>query len=287
MRAGYSQRALIAACLGMLVTIAADARRENHTRDSVQVHIPLPDLTLHADLYPVPGNATAPALLLLHGWHWPDGQPATTMAPFARRFRAAGFHVLVPTLRGWSPSGGRDDCGGRQVDDMLLALDWLRSRPGIDADRVYLAGHSQGGQIALLMTARHAPVRATAAFAPVTHPASWGRQTSVDGIRDYLLDECGGRYGWQRRDVVAAAAAIRSPVLLVHGDSDTRVPASQSQRLYVRLEALDRPAELRLIAGSGHAIDDILRPEVALEFFARHGNPSPAPIANTPPVIRN
>ena len=170
---------------------------------------------------------------------------------------------------------------------MLLALDWLRSRPGIDADRVYLAGHSQGGQIALLMTARHAPVRATAAFAPVTHPASWGRQTSVDGIRDYLLDECGGRYGWQRRDVVAAAAAIRSPVLLVHGDSDTRVPASQSQRLYVRLEALDRPAELRLIAGSGHAIDDILRPELALEFFARHGNPSPAPIANTPPVIRN
>ncbi len=287
MRAGYSQHALIAVCLGMLVSIAADAQRKNHTLDPVQVDIPLPDLTLHADLYPAPGNPAGPAILLVHGWHWPDERPSTTMAPFAQRFRAAGFNVLVPTLRGWPPSGGLDDCAGRQVDDMLQALDWLRSRPGIDADRVYLAGHSQGGQIALLMTARSAPVRATAAFAPVTHPASWGRQTSVDGIRDYLLDECGGQRGWQRRDVVAAAATIRSPVLLVHGDRDTRVPASQSQRLHARLEELGRPTELRLIAGGGHAIDDILRPGLALAFFAQYGHPQPTTNANKLPNLRD
>ncbi len=248
--------------------------------------IPLPDLNLHGDLYPAADSGSAPAVLLLHGWHWPGEHPAATMEPFARPLHAAGFHVLVPTLRGWPPSGGRDDCAGRQVDDMLLALDWLRSRPGVDADRVYLVGHSQGGQIALLMAARNAPVRATAAFAPVTHPASWGRQTSVDGIRDYLHDECGGRSGWQRRDVVAAAAAIRSPVLLVHGDADTRVPPSQSQRLQARLAGLGRPIELRLVAGSGHAIDDILRPELALEFFARHGGPLPITTVDAAPDPR-
>lgn len=287
MRASLPRRALIAFCVGTLVMVAVDAQPGRANRGVSQVQIPLPDLVLHGDLYTSADSDAAPAVLLLHGWHWPGEHPATTMEPFARPLHAAGFHVLVPTLRGWPPSGGHDDCAGRQVDDMLLALDWLRSRPGVDADRVYLVGHSQGGQIALLMAARNAPVRATAAFAPVTHPVSWGRQTSVDGIRDYLHNECGGRRGWQRRDAVAAAAAIRSPVLLVHGDADTRVPPSQSQRLHARLTALGRPVELKLMAGSGHAIDDILRPGLALEFFARHGRPSANTTVDAPPAPRS
>ena len=272
MRAWWSLGVLAAACLGGLVGLGSHAGDRGRGAVADSVRIPLADLTLHADLYRAGGTTPAPAILLLHGWHWPHDYPAATLAPFADRLRTAGFHVLVPTLRGWRPSGGRDDCAGRQVDDMLAALDWLRARPEVAADRLYLMGYSQGGQVALLMAARQAPVRATAAFAPVTHPASWGRQTDADGIRDYLHDECGGPRGWRHRDVLAAAPAIDSPILLVHGSADTRVPAAQSRRLYARLARLGRPVMLEIIAGRGHAIDDILDPGLALRFFARHGS---------------
>ena len=235
-----------------------------------RVGVPLSDLTLHADFYAAPGDGKAPAVLLLHGWHWPHDKPLTTMAPYARAFQANGYHVLVPAMRGWPPTGGSDDCAGRQVDDAMAALAWLARQPSVARSRLFLSGYSQGGQVALLATARAAPVQATAVFAPVTHPARWVEQTDTDGIREYLYRECSGPRGWPSRDPVAVAQQIQVPVLLVHGMRDERVPTDQSMLLHEQLQRLGRTTQLRLLAGSDHAVERILQPGLALKFFAEH-----------------
>jgi dipeptidyl aminopeptidase/acylaminoacyl peptidase len=48
------------------------------------------------------------------------------------------------------------------------------------------------------------------------------------------------------------AAAIAAPVLLVHGDADTRVPTERSQLLQAALEASGRRADLLLVPGAAH-----------------------------------
>jgi dipeptidyl aminopeptidase/acylaminoacyl peptidase len=126
----------------------------------------------------------------------------------------------------------------------LQTLEWLGRQPAVDPDKLFLAGFSQGGQIALLAATRGAPVQAVAAFAPVVDPGSWGEQTNIDGIRGYVMDECGGPAGWRSRCALLAAGTLVKPLLLVHGDADRRVPTQQSIKLYQDLSAAQRPVQL-------------------------------------------
>jgi dipeptidyl aminopeptidase/acylaminoacyl peptidase len=234
------------------------------------------ELDLVSDYY-APRQRTAPGLLLLHGWDWPERAPASGLSVYAREFQRAGYAVLVPNMRGWPPTGGRDDCGGRQVDDSQAALRWLGARESVDPERLFVAGYSQGGQVAMLTATRGAQVRAIVAFAPVTELQSWGEQTDTPGIRGYLHAECGGPAGWSGRSVVAQETDQLPPLLLVHGDADRRVPTSQSLNLYRRLRNERGDAELRLIPGAGHAIDAVLIPRLAIEFFAINDEPRGEP----------
>ena len=216
------------------------------------VEIDAGDITLVCRYFPADGAEPASAVLLLHGWNWPDDDPTTDLISVAEAFQRAGYTALVPSMRGWPPSGGNDDCAGRQVDDVLQALKWLEQQPLVDPGRVFLAGFSQGGQVALLAATRGAPARAVVAFAPVVDPGSWGELTNIDGIRDYVMEECGGPSGWRSRSVLQKAGALTLPLLLVHGDADRRVPTQQSIQLFQELKAAQRPVQLRLIAGDEH-----------------------------------
>ncbi len=230
--------------------------------------IALADITLIADFYPPPGDSGGvPGVLLLHGWNFPHLTPASAMGRVADAFRKAGYAVLVPNLRGWPPTGGVDDCAGRQVEDVLQALAWLGDRPGVDGGRLYLVGYSQGAQIALLAGARGARVLAIAAFAPVTDVGRWGEGNPYPGIRDYVQAECGGPAGWPERSPLAVASDLDRPLLLVHGDADRRVPTAQSLALYRHLVRMQRHVRLELLAGTGHALDDVLEPALAIGFF--------------------
>ena len=225
-----------------------------------------------SDYYPSLHGA-APGLLLLHGWDWPGRSPAAGLRDHAREFQHAGYAVLAPSMRVWPPSGGRDDWGGRQVDDSLAALRWLGARRSVDPERLFVAGYSQGGQMALLTATRGARVRAIVAFAPVTELQSWGEQTDTPGIRGYLPAERGGPAGWSGRSVVVQKTGQLPPLLLVQGDADRRVPTSQSLDLYRRLRDDCRDAELRPIPGAGHAIEAVLILRLAIEFFAVNDEP--------------
>ena len=224
-------------------------------------------LDLVSDYY-APPEAMAPGLLLLHGWDWPDRSPASGLRVFAREFQRAGYAVLVPNMRGWPPTGGRDDCGGQQIEDSLRALQWLGARGSVDPKRLFVAGYSQGGQVALLAAARGAAVRAVTAFAPVTDLQSWAERTDMPGIRGYLHAECGGPAGWPARSALEKGTRLFPPVLLVHGENDRRVPTSQSLSLYRKLRGNAPSAELRLIPGVGHEVDAVLLPQLAIDFFA-------------------
>jgi dipeptidyl aminopeptidase/acylaminoacyl peptidase len=146
--------------------------------------IELPDLRLHARFYRARAiQVETPAMVLLHGRSFPETRPARYLAPYIDTFRKAGLAVLLPTLRGWPPTGGTDDCAGRQVDDVLAVLEWLGKSSGVKSDQLFLVGYSQGAQIALLAAARGAPVQAVSAYAPVSDVASWGEETIVHGIK--------------------------------------------------------------------------------------------------------
>lgn len=197
------------------------------------------------------GAGQAGAIVLLHGWLPPGANGAALNEPVAQRFAANGYVALAVSMRGWPPSGGVDDCGLLQPDDIVRAVDWVAALPGVDAARIALVGFSQGGQVSLLAASRSTRVRAVAAYFPVTDVARWKVTTSRTDIPEYITAVCEPG-GAGARSPVQHAAGITAPVLLIHGDADTRVPTEQSHLMRAALQQAGRDVELLLVPGAEH-----------------------------------
>ncbi len=208
-------------------------------------------VTLGGLLYLPTSGAPRPAIILLHGWQPPGTNGAALLEGRAARFADQGYVALALSLRGWPPSGGTDDCGLRQPDDVVAAAAWLRTVPGVTPDRIALVGFSQGGQVALLAAGRDARLRGVAAYFPVTDVARWKTTTANADIPGYITSTCEPG-GTAPRSPLVRAGDITAPVLLVHGDADVRVPTEQSRLLYDALIAAGRRASLELIPGAQH-----------------------------------
>jgi dipeptidyl aminopeptidase/acylaminoacyl peptidase len=213
-----------------------------------------------------------PAIIVLHGWQPAGTNGAALVAGRAARYSDDGYVALALSMRGWPPAGGTDDCGLRQPDDVARAAAWLRGQSGVIPDRVGIVGFSQGGQVALLSGSRDASVRAIVAYYPVTDVMGWKSTTANPDIPGYITTVCEPG-GADRRSPLANVAHLRAPVMLVHGDQDTRVPTEQSLRLNMERTRLGLPTDLVLVPGAQHGFtateEEIARPAVDA-FLARH-----------------
>lgn len=215
------------------------------------VSIAAGDINIGGVLYLPAAGGPRPAVIVLHGWQPAGTNGAGVVEARAARLADEGFAALALSLRGWPPSGGADDCGLRQPDDVVAAAAWLRGVPAVAGDRIALLGFSQGGQVALLAAARDNRLRGVAAYFPVTDVARWKTTTANSDIPGYITSTCEPG-GTDARSPVTRASAIGAAVLLVHGDADTRVPAEQSRLMLAALTAAGRAATLELIPGAQH-----------------------------------
>jgi dipeptidyl aminopeptidase/acylaminoacyl peptidase len=222
---------------------------------------------LEALWWPAPGRR-APGVVLTHPF---DGD-AHTVAPMGVALRNAGYHAVSISMRGFGRSGGRDDCGLRQPDDVLAVLNWMRGHDQVDGARLGLYGRSQGGLVALLTASRAGPlVRAVVVWNAVTDIDHWRRHTAHPLIPAYIETVCGA--DTRARSPIHVAGAIRASVLLVHGAQDERVPTAQSLMFAEAMRKAGRDAEVLLVEGRGHKFGPdgtAAALSRSLEFFQVH-----------------
>ncbi len=265
---GPSVLRVLIPCL-LLLPVAGPGADRPHRVEAVE--IPAGDLSLGGLLYTDPGPIVGPhpAVILLHGWLPAGSHGAAYVSAAAYGLQQKGYTALALSMRGWRPSGGRDDCGGRQTDDILAALDWLAQRPEVEPRAMALLGYSQGGQVALLAAARAAGLGAVVAYAAPTELARWQETTDVAGIVDYVDRVCSAGEGLGPRSPVHAAASITSPVLLVHGQRDTRVPVEQSLLMQKAMLAAGRKVRVEFLEDADHGLTGLEYLGPAQRFIAR------------------
>jgi len=86
-----------------------------------------------------------PCVVMAHGL---GGTRAAGLEPFARRFAAAGLHVLCFDYRYFGKSDGEPRqwvSVGRQLQDWAAAIAYARTLPGVDSSRIALWGSSFSG----------------------------------------------------------------------------------------------------------------------------------------------
>jgi dipeptidyl aminopeptidase/acylaminoacyl peptidase len=112
------------------------------------------------------------AMIWVHGGV--HGNWGISMFPFVKEAIERGYIIICPEYRGSTGYGERHhnaiDYGGYEIDDVMSAVDYLKTLPYVDPSRLGIMGWSHGGYITLLSVFRDTtPFRAAAAMVPVTN----------------------------------------------------------------------------------------------------------------------
>jgi acetyl esterase/lipase len=244
---------------------------------------------LKLDFYrPVGALSAAPCVIVLHGGGWSMGdrkeiRPLNDWlaghgyAVAAIDYRLAPFTPWpspIAALQRWfrPPHGDAAPPGAiwpAQLDDVRAALAFLRMHAaelGIDPTRFVLLGRSAGGQLAAAAayTAHDAAIRGVVAlYAPTDLRSVWERPADNDLIvvnRQFTRQYLGGSpadaaAAYDSASPLQLAGLGAPPTLLIHGQLDTFVWPSESQRLAGKLASLDVPHALVSLPWATHACE--------------------------------
>jgi dienelactone hydrolase len=117
----------------------------------------------------------APCIVMAHGL---GGTRDASLPPYAERFAAAGFYVLLFDYRYLGDSDGEPRqliSMERQLADWGAAIGFARATPGIDAERIGLWGCSLAGGHVLVVAARDKRIAAVSAQCPMLDGAASAR----------------------------------------------------------------------------------------------------------------
>lgn len=205
---------------------------------------------------------------------WPvDGRLMGMKQILARH----GYVVFTIDNRG-SPNRGKAfedvlyrNMGDYEVRDQLLGLEWLKSQPFVDADKVGIFGWSYGGYMTLmLLTKSPDSYKAGISGAPVTN---W-RLYDTHYTERYMGDPNDGDGKYEISSPITYAKNLSDPMLLVHGMADDNVFFDNTVQMIDALQESARPFEMMTYPGKRHRIvgeaENTHLWNMYLEFFDRN-----------------
>jgi dipeptidyl aminopeptidase/acylaminoacyl peptidase len=172
-------------------------------------------------------------------------------------FLAEGFVILASQYRGSDGGDGKDEFGGRDLNDVSSLLSLAQTLDYVDGKNIFMYGFSRGGVMTYLALKNNFAVKAAAVSAGPTDLAALGRlrpeiaKNYSEMIPDYGNDPTGTL---NERSAIAWPEKINTPLLLLHGTSDWRVPTAQTLDLASRLQQLHKTYALEIFANDTHGV---------------------------------
>jgi dipeptidyl aminopeptidase/acylaminoacyl peptidase len=204
-----------------------------------------------------------PVIIDIHGG--PEGQTRPWFQAENNYFiNEMGIAVIQPNVRG-SAGYGKNflklDNGLLREDsykDIAALLDWIKTRPDLDSDRIMVTGGSYGGHMTLAIATFY-PDRIRCAL-DVVGPSNF--VTFLENTSAYRRDLRRVEYGDDRDPKMREflnriaplnnAAKIIKPLFVVQGGNDPRVPLSESQQIVQTVRRNGTPVWYLMAKDEGH-----------------------------------
>ena len=212
----------------------------------------------------------------------PTGASLAAFSAESQFFAGNGYVVLQPNFRGSTNYGQAfisaniDNWGITDYDDVMTGVDYAVAMGWADPERLICYGWSYGGYLSAWIVTQTDRFQAVSPGAALTNLYS---MYSTNDLQDYLASFFGGRpweetEKYRRHSPMTYAADVTSPVLLMHGGADTRVPPEQSVEFYRALRDLGKDVTFVRFPREGHGIREPLHQVDRLrryaEFFGEH-----------------
>ena len=214
------------------------------------------------------GSGPGATVVLVHGG--PYGRSGRwlhcTPLDWGQWLATAGYTVLMPNYRGGVGHGdafaaaARGDMGGREWQDVMTAVDAAVERGIADPDRLGIGGWSQGGFLTAWAVTQTDRFKAAVMGAG---PTDWG---AMAGLSDLPTFEAalGGDTPWDgpgphravERSPISYASNRTTPLLILHGQQDERVPVGQACAFHRALRSQPAPLQMVTYPREPHGISE-------------------------------
>jgi dipeptidyl aminopeptidase/acylaminoacyl peptidase len=206
-----------------------------------------------------------PLVVRVHGgpsWavmpYWP------TRWDFSMALPSQGYFVLQPNARGSYGQGekftaaNRKDWGGGDFQDILAGVDEAIKSAPIDPQRVGITGWSYGGYMTMWSVTQTNRFRAAVAGAGISNLQSYYGENKVD---QSLIPFMGASVYddpsvYLKSSPINFIKNVKTPTLVVVGDSDGECPAPQSYEFWHALKTFSIPTQLVIYPHEGHHLSD-------------------------------
>jgi len=177
---------------------------------------------------------------------------------------ANGYVVVAPNRRGL-PGFGREwndeisgDWGGQAMQDLLAATDALRAEPYIDPRRTGAVGASFGGYSVYWLMGNHEDRFQTM----IAHAGVFDLESMYGATEElfFVNHDLGGPY-WKDASTKADYDRFspnryvgnwKTPLLVVHGQKDFRVPVTQGMEAFTAAQVQGVPSRFLYFPEEGH-----------------------------------
>ena len=222
-----------------------------------------PSVTVEALLWktPVmPAEAIAPLMVMPHGG--PDGMDQEGFNTRAAYMAGQGYSVLQVNFRGSLAYGfafyaaNRGKLGFVDYDDVMAGVDLLVKKGKADPQKLVIGGWSYGGCFTEFAITKTDRFKAAVVGAGVANYYSNYAQSDINhgvaGEWEFLGNPYDNPDNFARGSAVYHIRNVKTPVLILHGKEDSRVPYVQGLELFRALRTAGKEAEMVAYPGEKH-----------------------------------
>ena len=171
-----------------------------------------------------------------------------------------GWFVLCPNPRGSYgqgeafTQGNVKDFGGGDYRDIMAGVDAMIQQYPIDTKRIGIRGHSYGGYMTMWAETQTSRFAAAVAGAGLS---DWQSYYGVNDIDEWMIPFFGASVYedpavYEKSDPIRFVKTVKTPTLILVGDSDGEVPMEQSIEWYHALETMKVPMQMVVYPNEGH-----------------------------------
>lgn len=214
-----------------------------------------------------------PFFMLIHGGPHNAITDGMAFRWNAQVFGSWGYVTAWPNFHGSSGFGQaftdsiNPEWAEQPYQDVIKAADWFAAQPWIDRERMVAGGGSYGGYLTSVILGREHPFKALVAHAAVYNLYSqYAADFSAEPPRFGGFWERDNRAALERNSPHLGAAKFKTPTLVVHGQSDLRVPVNHGLELYHTLLNRGVPSRYVYYPNENHWV---LKPQNSVFWYGQ------------------